>query len=215
MAGPESGIGTSTSSEKPKSTPETIQQNMDDVWNPMIRDIRAFPKPMITLAHGPVAGGGVGLSLATDVTIATRSAFFVVGFTPDLGICPDLGTTWQLARRLGRDRALPLALLGPRLYAEEAQRCDLIWEAVDDDKLWERGLALAAKLAELPPMAVRLVRDAIDAGSTSDLESSLARERDAQKVLLLHPDSLKLMNERVRHFKAAAEKRLSNKTSKL
>merc|ERR1719326_428474 len=102
----------------------------------MMDALKSFPKPTIAVVHGPAAGGGVGLALATDVTIAARSSYFVLTFTPTLGLTPDLGVTWQLNRRLGRGRALPLALLGSRLYADEAQRCDLIWEACDDTEIW-------------------------------------------------------------------------------
>merc|ERR1712232_401270 len=106
-----------------KKEPGAVGDEMTTQWNPMMEELRGFPRPTIAVVQGPAAGGGVGLALATDVTIAARSTYFVLTFTPTLGLTPDLGVTWQLNRRVGRGRALPLALLGSRLYADEAQRC--------------------------------------------------------------------------------------------
>jgi len=147
------------------------------------------------------------MALATDVTIAARSAYFVLTFTPTLGICPDLSVTWQLNRRLGRGFALPLALLGPRLYAEEAQRRQLIWEACDDDTLWQHAMELATRLAAVPPQAVRLVRDAVDSSTSSSLEAQLRTEMEAQRLLFNDPESSALQEKTSRRFKEAAARR--------
>ena len=71
--------------------------------------------------NGPAAGGGLGLALSCDITIAGHSAFFVATFGPNLGIVPDMGTTWNLPRRVGRARSLSMALLGERVSAAQAE----------------------------------------------------------------------------------------------
>ena len=108
---------------------------MDDTFNPAIRAIESCPVPTIARVNGAAAGGGFGLALACDITIAARSAFFVATFGPRLGIVPDMGVTWSLPTRAGRARALGIALLGERIPAEKAEQWGLIWSCVDDDDL--------------------------------------------------------------------------------
>merc|ERR1712187_293350 len=100
----------------------------------------------------------------------------------------------------GRGRALPLALLGSRLYADEAQRCDLIWEACDDTELWTRGLRIATQLAALPAQAVRLVRDEIDASTSNTFAAQLEMEMQVQGKLFRDPDSLRIRKARTKRF---------------
>ncbi|CAE7493517.1 MTERF5 [Symbiodinium sp. CCMP2456] len=53
-------------------------------FNLAMAELRSFPKPTLAVVQGPTAGGGVGVALATDITIAARSAYFVLTFTPTL-----------------------------------------------------------------------------------------------------------------------------------
>ena len=105
---------------------------LDELMNPLIRDIRDAPFPVIAAVNGVAAGGGVGLAMAADIIIAARSARFVLTFTSKLGLVPDLGTSWQLAHRLGRARALGVTLTGEPISAEQALAWGMIWKMVED-----------------------------------------------------------------------------------
>ena len=100
--------------------PAACRQTLDSLMNALIREIRNAPFPVVSAVNGVAAGGGVGLALAADMVVAARSARFLVTFTPKLGLVPDLGTSWHLARHLGRARALGLALTGEPLSADDA-----------------------------------------------------------------------------------------------
>eukprot|EP00439_Symbiodinium_sp_Y106_P026560 s583_g3.t1 len=189
----------------PAKAPAKPDNSMQEAWNPFIEELRSFPKPTLAVVQGPTAGGGVGVALATDITIANRSAYFVLTFTPTLGICPDLGVTWQLVRRIGRGKALPLALLGDRLPAAEAERCGLIWATYEDAELLKRARDMALRLTKLPHQAVRLVRDAVDSGSTNSLPAQLEVERLAQAKLFQDPESKRLMAARSKTFQKCRE----------
>lgn len=158
-------------------------RRMDEYFNPMIREIYECNLPVITAVNGVAAGGGMGLALTGDIVIAARSAKFVQVFTKQLGIIPDLGSSWHLPRLVGRARAMGLAFLGDALPAEQAEEWGLIWKCVDDEKLMEEVGAIAARLVEGPTSAYREVRSALAHGEHSTLPRQLDYERDVQGVL--------------------------------
>jgi 2-(1,2-epoxy-1,2-dihydrophenyl)acetyl-CoA isomerase len=99
----------------------------DGIFNTAMRALMSCPVPTIARVNGPAAGGGFGLALACDITIAAESAFFVATFGPRLGIVPDLGTTWSVPLRVGRARALGITLLGERISAKQAEEWRKRW----------------------------------------------------------------------------------------
>jgi 2-(1,2-epoxy-1,2-dihydrophenyl)acetyl-CoA isomerase len=140
-----------------------VAHGMDTSFNPMMRELYALQKPIISAVNGTTAGGGVGLALVADICIATKSATFIQVFGPRLGLIPDLGVTWHLPRLVGRARALGLALTGDRLPAETAAEWGLIWKCVEDGELMGEAMSVASKLSKGPTNAFLQIRKAIDA----------------------------------------------------
>ena len=155
-----------------------------DVFNPAIVALHECPVPTIARVNGAAAGGGFGLALACDITIAARSAFFVATFGPRLGIVPDMGVTWNLPLRAGRARALGISLLGDRISAEQALAWGLIWDAVDDDQLDTVVANTAARLARLSPAAASRIRHTVNAALQNSLPDQLELEMVHQRVLI-------------------------------
>jgi 2-(1,2-epoxy-1,2-dihydrophenyl)acetyl-CoA isomerase len=170
--------------DDPVDVGEATAAGMDDHFHPAIRAITSCPVPTIARVNGVAAGGGFGLALTCDVTIAARSAFFVATFGPRLGIVPDLGTTWSLPTRAGRARALGLTMLGERITAEQAEEWGLIWKAVDDERLDDEVGAVAELLGRSSPAAMVRIRDAVTTASTRTFSEQLDVERDHQRVLI-------------------------------
>lgn len=166
-----------------RSIGEGISHSMEIGYNPLVRDLAGFPKPVITAVNGVTAGGGVGLALCGDVVIAARSAYFVQVFGPRLGLVPDMGCTWFFPQLLGQARARALALLGDRLPAEKAAEWGLIWACVDDDKLMTEAAALAARLAKGPSAAFAQIKRVLDAAAYNTLDEQLELERRMQREL--------------------------------
>lgn len=160
---------------------------MEEGGNLVIAGLRELPVPVVCAVNGAAAGGGAGLALAADVTIAARSAIFYLPFAPALGLVPDMGSSWALPRRVGQARALGLALLGDKLPAERAAEWGLIWECVDDALLPERAADLGARLAAVPAHAVAEVRALFQAAQRNDLPQQLALEKDRQEELIDGP----------------------------
>ena len=162
---------------------DRIAALMQERYHPMIEALVALPCPLIAAVNGVAAGGGASLALLADLVVAARSATFVQVFTPQLGLVPDLGSTWSLPRLVGRARARGLAMLGDRLDAATAEAWGLIWKAVDDSALLAEAKALAARLASQSPAALAAIKRAIHAATTRTLDEALDHERDAQRSL--------------------------------
>jgi 2-(1,2-epoxy-1,2-dihydrophenyl)acetyl-CoA isomerase len=166
-----------------RSVGEGISHSMEIDYNPLVRDLAAFPKPVISAVNGVAAGGGVGLALSGDIVLASKSAYFVQVFGPRLGLVPDMGCTWFFPQLLGRARSRALAMLGDRLPAEKAAEWGLIWACVDDDKLMTEAAALASRLAKGPSQAFAKIKHTLDQAAYNTLDEQLELERRTQREL--------------------------------
>lgn len=99
-----------------------------------------------------MAGGGLGLALACDFTVAQETAKFVFAFV-NIGYVPDMGCSLLLARAVGRPRAIELAMLENRFSGAQAAQWGLITEALPAEEVASRVLTLATKLANGPTLA--------------------------------------------------------------
>src|SRR5256885_2966485 len=149
-------------------------------YNPLVRRLRALPKPVVCAVNGVAAGAGANIALACDIVVAARSASFVQSFSK-LGLVPDSGGTYFLPRLVGSARAMGLALLAERLSAEEAERWGLIWKAVDDAHLMDEACAIARLLAAGLTKGYGLIKKAIQASAGNSLDAQLDLERDLQR----------------------------------
>jgi len=159
-------------------------------FNPVAVLWTHLPVPLVVAMNGVAAGAGASIALMGDITVAARSASLAFLFAPKLGLCPDMGATHFLARRIGEARARACALTGAPITAEEAARIGLIAECVDDDRLMARALELAQGLAAGPRDAFLAVRELMASACTSSLAEQLEHEAAAQGRLADSPDFL-------------------------
>ncbi|WP_374668183.1 enoyl-CoA hydratase-related protein [Ramlibacter sp.] len=157
-------------------------------YNAIVRRLHALQVPVVSAVNGVAAGGGVGLALSADVVIAAESARFKQVFGPQLGVIPDVGSTWYYPRLLGRGRALPLMLTGDDLPAPQAAAWGLIWQVVPDEQLMPTALGLAQRLAAGPVRAYAAIRAAVDHAVSVPLDAQLDLERDVNGRLCDGPD---------------------------
>jgi 2-(1,2-epoxy-1,2-dihydrophenyl)acetyl-CoA isomerase len=155
---------------------------MDRIFNPMIRAMRALPKPIVAAVNGVAAGGGANLALACDIVLAARSARFDQAFVR-ISLIPDLGGTWFLPHTVGDARARALAMLGSSVPAEEAERMGMVWQVLDDAVLMAEANKLAHRLAAGPTLSYAAIKQAINAAATNTLDQQLDLERDSQRAL--------------------------------
>ena len=151
-------------------------------WNPLVRALAALPQPVIARVNGVAAGAGASLAMACDLVIAAKSAKFIQSFAA-IGLVPDTGGSWHLARHLGQARAMGLALTGEPLSAEQAADWGLIWKCVEDDQLDGTVDALAEKLAAMPPLGLAAIKQIIRTSWDRSLDEELDLQRDEMRRL--------------------------------
>jgi enoyl-CoA hydratase/carnithine racemase len=144
--------------------------------------IAALPQPTIAAIHGYCLGGGLEMALACDFRVADDTAVFGLPEVA-IGIVPSSGGTFRLTRAIGPARAKELILLRDRFDAREALRVGVVTEVVETGQALVRSLELAETLAALPPVAVRVAKQAIDASAAAPREAALAIERLAYAAL--------------------------------
>lgn len=148
-------------------------------FNPLMERLFALPMPVITAVNGVAAGAGCSYALCGDIVIAARSAYFLQAFV-NIGLVPDVGSTWLLPRLVGKARAQAMMMLGERIPAETAEDWGMIWKCVDDDQLMPTAREIATKLAKGPTQSYALIRQGIRGCMDASLTEGLMIERRHQ-----------------------------------
>ena len=140
--------------------------------------IGAIGLPLIAAVRGFALGGGCELAMACDMIVAAEDASFG---QPEirLGVMPGAGGTQRLTRAIGKARAMELILTGRTMTAQEADAHGLITRIVPAAATVDAALELAARIAAMPPLAVRAAKAAILDAEERNLSEGLARERAA------------------------------------
>jgi 2-(1,2-epoxy-1,2-dihydrophenyl)acetyl-CoA isomerase len=157
-----------------------LGHTLETFYNPVLRLIRSLEKPVICAVNGVAAGAGANIAFACDIVLAARSAKFIQSFAK-IGLIPDAGGSWSLARILGEPRAKALAMTAEPLPADRAAEWGLIWKVVDDDQLIGEAEALARTLAAGATRGLGLTKRLIQAAATNGLDQQLDMERDLQR----------------------------------
>lgn len=152
-----------------------------NVYNPVMSQLLRSPVPVVTAVNGAAAGIGCSMALAGDFVLASRSAYFLQAFV-NIGLVPDGGSSWLLARAIGRARATQMMLLGERIGAEQAADWGLIYRAVDDIALMDEALALATRLAAGPTVAIAAMRRNLMTALDGTFDEVLRAEADGQRM---------------------------------
>jgi 2-(1,2-epoxy-1,2-dihydrophenyl)acetyl-CoA isomerase len=164
-----------------------LGESLDKQYNPLVRRMRALPKPIISAINGVAAGAGVNIALAGDIIIAAKSANFTQAFIR-IGLVPDAGGTFFLPRLIGDARARGLAMLGETITAAQALEFGLVFRLFDDEVFATEALTLATNLAAKPTQALAAMKQAFNASATNTLNAQLDLERDLQRKMGTTPD---------------------------
>jgi 2-(1,2-epoxy-1,2-dihydrophenyl)acetyl-CoA isomerase len=162
-----------------KEAAEDIGGRLRSTYNPNVRALRALEKPVIAAVNGPAAGAGLSLACACDLRLAAASASFVPAFV-SIGLVPDTGATYFIARLLGYSRAFEWLCSGRALSAADAHAWGLVAEVVGEGRLAARAADVAATLAALPTRAIGLTKRLLERAALSSLEDQLELEADLQ-----------------------------------
>lgn len=145
------------------------------------RVLSRIDAPIVTAAHGAVAGGGLGYVYTADLVLAAEGTKFVTAFAA-LGVSGDGGGTWHLPRLIGPRRAAQAYLRNTPIEAAEALAWGLINEIVPADELRQRAAGLAAELADGPTRGFARMRALLRDSWNNDLATQLVAETEAIKA---------------------------------
>lgn len=142
----------------------------------LMKTIQNFPRPVIAAINGFALGGGCELALACDIRIASEKA--KIGQPEvNLGIIPGYGGTQRLSRLVGRGKAMQLILTGEMIDAQEAYRIGLVEEVCPHDKLMDKAMEIATKIAAKAPMAIAAAKECINRGLDVNLTAGCDLEK--------------------------------------
>ncbi|MFG1682713.1 enoyl-CoA hydratase/isomerase family protein [Nonomuraea sp. NPDC049269] len=155
-----------------------LKDHLMEVTDALHGALRIFARmdaPLVAQVQGAVAGAGVGLAAAADLTVAADDATFVLAYT-GIGYSPDAGVTWSLPRLVGPKRALELLLTNRRISAREAADMGLVTSVVAAERLPEEARRVATALTLGATRALGATRRLVSAALSGDLDPHLDRE---------------------------------------
>jgi enoyl-CoA hydratase/carnithine racemase len=163
------------------------------------RRVAAIKTPLVAAVSGFALGGGCELALACDMIVASDTARFG---QPEitLGIIPGGGGSQRLARVMGKQRAMEYVLTGRQFDAEMAQEMGLVNRVAKKGRWLDEAMELARTVAERPPIAVRLGKQAVLTAEETTLSAGLENERRLYEMAMATED-------RVEGMQAFLEKR--------
>lgn len=172
-----------------------------------VERIRNLSKPVIAAIHGVAAGAGLSVALGCDIRVAAEDARFTMAFVKR-GLIPDLGATFLLPRLVGPGMAAKLMLTGDVIDAQEAFRIGMIDQLAPPPDLMAISRELAERIAQNPPLAVRMAKKALYKGmNETDLRSQMDYEIFIQGGLMRTED----FNEGVASFFEKREPRFKGR----
>ncbi|HLR51797.1 MAG TPA: enoyl-CoA hydratase-related protein [Candidatus Avamphibacillus sp.] len=137
--------------------------------------IENLNKPVIACINGETRGGGLELALCCDLRIASEHAQFA--FTEiNIGVIPGGGGTQRIQKVVGQGTAKELLYFGETIDAERAYQLQLVNKVVAQNELSSTAKEWAEKLAQKAPVALRMMKVAVNTGANVDLESALTIE---------------------------------------
>ena len=143
--------------------------------NSVVRRIERFPKPVVAAINGHALGGGCEIAMGCHIRILKEGAR--MGQTEsNLGIIPGFGGTQRSPRLMGRGRALEHLILGTQVSAEECYRTGLVNRLSREGQTLDDARTMARELAKRPPIATRLIIEAVDDGIHAPIDQAIEVE---------------------------------------
>jgi len=182
----------------------SLSDHLRKKYHPIILRIRNMEKPIIARINGIAAGSGASIALACDIRIASEEAGLKQAFI-GVGLVPDSGSSYFLARTLGLGRALELIMTGRTVGAKEAEALGLVNKTVAAADLDKTVDEMAERLSNGPTKALGLSKRVVNRASVLELSEALEYEAQNQDIAGKTKDHL----EAVRAFLEKRQPRFS------
>lgn len=181
-----------------------IRENYRTNIHRIVRAIYGLEVPSIAAVNGPAIGLGCDVACMTDIRISSASAKFGVTFLK-LGLIPGDGGAWLLPRTIGMSRASELLFTGDVIGADQAAEWGLVSKVVPAESLMDEAIALAERIAQQPPHALRLAKALLKHGQNTTYDTLLEMSAASQAIAHLTDDHMEgvgaLLEKRPADFK--------------
>lgn len=171
----------------------TIAEGYRNNIHKILRALYGLRVPLIAAVNGPAIGLGCDLACLADMRVASNKAKFGVTFLK-IGIIPGDGGTWVLPRVIGEARAAELFYTGEVIDATTALDWGLVSRVVPHDALMDEAHALAAKVAAMPPHALRQAKNLMRQGRHTSYDTALEMAANAQALMHVTADHAEGVN---------------------
>ncbi|HMK85145.1 MAG TPA: enoyl-CoA hydratase-related protein [Steroidobacteraceae bacterium] len=178
-----SGLDLHSVDLKTQAARQRAHFEMRRFMDPLILRLSGFRYPIVAAVNGAAVGAGMSLALASDIIVVGESAYFCPSFAR-LGLVPDAGVTFHLARRIGGGRSLSALMLAEKICAKTALDWGLAYAVVSDAEVVSRAQAVARKLAAGPCAVLGQIRSLHASTFDNSLQEQLRAERSAQEMTL-------------------------------
>ena len=179
---------------------------LEDEYKPILTAIMQSPKPVIAAVNGACAGIGASLALACDLVVMSENAFIFLAFAK-VGLIPDGGMCWHLARNIGYKRAFEVIAEAGRIDAQRCKELGLVNKVVANESLLEEVQQWAQRLITSAPLTLQYSKQVLQQAMRLDLNDTMRVEAAMQTICAASSDS----KEGVTAFK---QKRAPNFTGK-
>jgi enoyl-CoA hydratase/carnithine racemase len=177
--------GMSAEERKPKGA-EEIRRGFRNI-QAIILGLHRLEKPTIAMINGAAVGGGFDLACSCDLRTGSEHARFMVAFTR-IGLFPGWGGTWLYPRIIGVPKAAEMLFTGDFMEAKEAERYGLLNRLIPAADLEKETMSLARRIADGPPIAIRLAKMQLYKGLDMDLETALQVAAACETITLTSED---------------------------
>ncbi|MEM5449707.1 oxepin-CoA hydrolase, alternative type [Paraburkholderia guartelaensis] len=167
----------------------SVQAASIDMLAAWVTAMRQSSKPIIAAVEGAAAGAGFSLALAADLLVAADDAKFVMAYSR-VGLTPDGGGSWFLARSLPRALAFELMVEGKPIGAARLAELGVVNRLSKPQSALDTALAWADELAKISPNSGARIKGLTNVADAQPLEAQLAAERDSFVASLHHRDGL-------------------------
>jgi 2-(1,2-epoxy-1,2-dihydrophenyl)acetyl-CoA isomerase len=142
---------------------EPMRRTFHEMFQSIQRAVYMSEKPVIAMLNGLTAGEAVDLVLSADIRTghAGSDIWFSFGYT---GNTAYTGAAWLLPRLVGLSEASRILLTAERVSGTRARELGLVTTFTTPDRLEEETMALAERIAGLPPITLRLIKKEIHRG---------------------------------------------------
>ena len=162
--------GTEAEGDTLESRAQSLRARME-----VSRWLHEMPKPTIAMVRGAAAGAGLSLALACDLRVASDNAKFATAFAR-VGYSGDFGGSYYLTQLVGTAKARELYYTADIIDAQQALALGIVNRVVADAKLEDETMALAAKIAAGPRVALGYMKRNMNAAESGSLKELLDLE---------------------------------------